>query len=93
MSLPEPVPFVLDPPGVFVALSDAEQAQLLADVESLKQSVAVLLDVVRDVQIQMRGVPDGSGGFLGWPQLGKNSAGQDRTFVDGLGGVIKKLGA
>lgn len=41
-----------------------------------------ILDVVKDIQIQARGIPDGQGGFTGWPQLGTNHLGQNRTPVD-----------
>lgn len=52
-------------PGVFMALTDAQQDQLLA--------------AVLDIQTQLRGP-----GLTGWPQLGKNAAGQNLTEVDAI---------
>lgn len=51
--------------GVFMALTDAQQDQLLA--------------AVLDIQTQLRGP-----GLTGWPQLGKNAAGQNLSEVDAL---------
>lgn len=41
-----------------------------------------------DIQTQLRG-PD----LTGWPQLGKNAAGQDCTLVDGVAALITQLAA
>jgi hypothetical protein len=57
---------------VFMSLTDAQQAELLA--------------VVEDIQLQLRGP-----GLAGWPQLGVNSKGQNRTLIDFLSALGKAM--
>jgi hypothetical protein len=60
--------------GVFMALTDAQQDQLLA--------------AVLDIQTQLRGP-----GLTGWPQNGKNPAGQNLTEVDAIAEVKTEVEA
>ncbi len=50
-------------------------------------TLADVLAVVRDIQLQLRG-PD----LKGWPQLGKNAAGEDLTLIDAIAAIMKKVG-
>ncbi|MGV9835397.1 DUF1906 domain-containing protein [Nocardia niigatensis] len=43
-------------------------------------------EVLRDIQIQLRGP-----GLNGWPQLGTDAQGRDRTVVDGLAAALAKI--
>lgn len=63
-----------------MALSDAEQRELLTKVRAV-------FDIVADNQVQLRGP-----GLSGWPQLGREPAG-NRTLVDAFAAVMKKLSA
>ncbi|WP_067533457.1 DUF1906 domain-containing protein [Nocardia crassostreae] len=43
-------------------------------------------EILRDVQIQLRGP-----GLAGWPQLGQDAEGRNRTVVDGLAAALAKI--
>ncbi|MCM6775160.1 DUF1906 domain-containing protein [Nocardia sp. CDC159] len=42
--------------------------------------------ILRDIQIQLRGP-----GLSGWPQLGADAAGRNRTVVDGLAAALQQI--
>ncbi|MEV0297239.1 DUF1906 domain-containing protein [Nocardia sp. NPDC050710] len=44
--------------------------------------------VLRDIQIQLRGP-----GLAGWPQLGTDAEGRNRTLVDGLAAALNRIDA
>lgn len=75
------VPIPATNPGVPMALTDAQQADLYQKVCDMSQKVA-------DIWDQLRG-PDGQG----WQQLGQNSQGQNLTLVDGEAELITEEGA
>jgi hypothetical protein len=61
------------------ALTDAEQRELLTKVRAI-------FDDAHDTRVQLRGPND-----AGWAQLGKNSKGQNLSFIDAVGRIKDKL--
>jgi hypothetical protein len=63
-------------------MTPTESAQLAGLVDA----VAKLAAVEQDNQLQLRGP-----GLKGWPQLGVNSAGDNRTLVDAFSAIMVAL--
>lgn len=63
--------------GFLMALTHEEQYEVLHTVRDLKKRVEKVEADVVDIRVQLRGPGD-----KGWPQLGKNDAGQFLSLVD-----------
>lgn len=68
--------------GFLMALNDQQQADVYNAIMGIAAAVAKVLGIVTDNQTQLRGPNQ-----QGWPQLGKNDAGDDLTLVDGIASI------
>jgi hypothetical protein len=60
--------------------------------ECLEVYVGPIGSDVKDIREQLCGAGSrDSGEYAGWPQLGKNTSGSDRTAVDALGAILDQL--
>jgi GH25 family lysozyme M1 (1,4-beta-N-acetylmuramidase) len=74
-----PIPTPSPTPGVFMALTDQQQADLY-------NAIMGIAALVSDNNTQLRGPNQ-----QGWPQLGQNAAGQNLTVVDALASVKQTI--